>query len=59
MRRRHSHWRLAVGGGIVIAAGIAVALVERYRMPKGSIWIVVAVAVLLVVLVRFVGRDDT
>ena len=59
MRRRRSHWRLAVGGGIVIAAGIAVAFVERSRMPKGSIWIVVAVAVLLVVLVRFVGRDDT
>jgi hypothetical protein len=58
MRRRRSHWRLVVGGGIVIMAAFAVALVERYRAPKGSIWIVVGVAALLVVLVRAVGRDQ-
>ena len=58
MRRRRSHWRLAVGGGIVMAAAVAVALVERYRMPKGSIWIVVAAAALLAFLVLVVGRDE-
>ena len=58
MRRRRSHWRLAVGGAVVIAAAFTVALVERYRMPKGTIWIVVAVAALLAFLVRVVGRDE-
>jgi hypothetical protein len=32
-----------------------VALVEIYRLPKGSIWFVVAAAVLLVLLVRRLG----
>jgi uncharacterized membrane protein YwaF len=58
MRRRRSHWRLAVGGGIVMAAAVAVALVERYRMPKGSIWLVVGAAALLAFLVLVVGRDE-
>jgi len=47
-----------VGGGIVTAAAVAVALVERYRMPKGSIWIVVGAAALLAFLVLVVGRDE-
>jgi len=47
-----------VGGGIVIAAALAVALVERYRAPKGTIWIVVGVAALLVFLVRVIGRNE-
>jgi len=42
----------------VIAAAFAVALVERYRAPKGTIWIVVAVAALVVFFVRVVGRDE-
>ncbi|HTO12058.1 MAG TPA: hypothetical protein VMQ51_10825 [Candidatus Binatia bacterium] len=58
MRRRRSHWRLALGGGLVIAAAFAVALVERYRMPKGTIWIVVGVAALLAFLVRVIGRNE-
>jgi hypothetical protein len=55
-RRRRSHWRTVLAGAVVIAAGFGVALVERYRMPKGSIWLVVAVTVLLVVVIRLVGR---
>jgi hypothetical protein len=58
MRRRRSQWRLVTGGGVVIAAAFTVALVERYRMPKGSIWIVVGVAVLVVFLIRVVGRNE-
>jgi hypothetical protein len=57
MRRRRSHWRSMVGGGIVIAAAFGVALVEHYHAPKGSVWIVVAIAALLVVVVRAVGRN--
>ena len=58
MRRRRSHWRLSVGGAIVIAAAVAVALVERYHLPKGSIWIVVGAEALLTFIVIVVGRDD-
>ena len=53
MRRRR--WPPILAGGVVIAAGFGVALVEVYRMPKGSIWIVVGAAVLLVVLIRLLG----
>ena len=58
MRQRRSQWRLALGGGVVIAAAFTVALVESYRMPKGSIWIVVGVAALLLVLIRVLGRGE-
>ena len=58
MRRRRSQWRSVVGGGVVIAAAFGVALVERYRMPRGSVWLVVAAAALLIFLVRVLGRHD-
>jgi hypothetical protein len=57
MRRRRG-WVPILAGGVVIAAGFGVALVEVYRLPKGSIWIVVGVAVLLVVLIRLLGSRD-
>ena len=41
-----------LAGGVVIAAGFAVALVELYRFPKGTIWIVVGTAALLVGAIR-------
>jgi hypothetical protein len=55
MRRGRSRWAPLVAGGVVIAAGFGVALVEIYRLPKGSIWIVVVAAALLVLLVRRLG----
>lgn len=57
-RRRRSHWRLGVGGGIVITAAVVVALVERYRLPKGSIWLVVGAAALLAFVVLTIGRGE-
>jgi hypothetical protein len=45
-----------LGGGVVIAAGFGVALVEAYRWPKGTIWLVVGAAVLLLVLIHGLGR---
>ena len=57
MRRRRG-WAPILAGGVVIAAGFGVALVEVYRLPKGSIWMVVGVAVLLVVLIRVLGGRD-
>jgi hypothetical protein len=57
--RGRRRWAPFLAGGVVIAAGFGVALVEVYRLPKGSIWIVVGVAVLLVVLIRLLGGRDT
>ena len=56
MTRGRSQWPTVIAGGVVIAAGFAVALVELMRWPRGSVWIVVAVAVLLLLVVRRVGR---
>ena len=58
MRRRRSGWTPILAGGVVVAAGFAVALVEVYRWPKGSIWLVAGVAVLLVLLIRRFGRPE-
>jgi UDP-N-acetylmuramyl pentapeptide phosphotransferase/UDP-N-acetylglucosamine-1-phosphate transferase len=52
MRRRRSGWAAGLGGGVVIAAGFAVALVEVHQWPKASIWLVVGAAVLLLLLIR-------
>ncbi|MBI2014650.1 MAG: hypothetical protein HYS77_03805 [Candidatus Rokubacteria bacterium] len=52
MGRGRSRTGLVLAGGVVIAAGFAVALVELYRCPKGTIWIVVGVAALLVGAIR-------
>jgi hypothetical protein len=49
-------WAGIAAGGVVIAAGFAIALVELYRFPKGSVWVVVAAAVLLLFVLRAVGR---
>jgi hypothetical protein len=55
VKRRRSRWSPVLAGGVVIAAGFGVALVEAYRLPKGSIWFVVGAAVLLVLVIRFLG----
>jgi hypothetical protein len=41
-----------LAGAVVIAGGIGVAMVEALRWPRGSLWIVVAATVVLVVLIR-------
>jgi hypothetical protein len=58
MRRRRPRWAPVLAGGVVVAAGFAVALVEVYRWPKGSIWLVAGAAVLLVFLIRRLGRQE-
>jgi len=54
--RRRSHWGSIAAGIIVIAAGFGVAVVEALKLPKGSIWLVVAAALLLVLLIRRATR---
>jgi hypothetical protein len=53
---RRARWATIAAGGILIASGFAIALVELLRFPKGSVWIVVAVAALLLFVLRAVGR---
>ena len=55
-RPRRSQWGPVMAGGVVIAAGLAVGLVEVYRLPKGSIWIVIGVTAALVLLIRALDR---
>jgi hypothetical protein len=45
-----------LAGGVVIVTGFVVALVELLKLPKGSIWVVVAAALLLVLLIRRLAR---
>ena len=56
MNRRRSHWGSMLAGGVVIAAGFGIAMVEALKFPKGSIWIVVAAALALVLLIRRASR---
>ena len=55
MKRRRPRWAPMLSGGVVIAAGFGVALVEAYGFPKGSLWFVVGGAVVLVQLIRALG----
>ena len=55
-RRRRSHVGLVINGAVVVAAGFGIALVEAYRLPKGSLWIVVGAAVVTIAMVRFLTR---
>jgi hypothetical protein len=50
--RRRSHRGLVLAAIVIVIAGFAVAIVEVLHLPKGSIWIVVAIAALLVALIR-------
>jgi hypothetical protein len=45
-----------VAGGVVIAAGFGVAVVEALKLPKGSLWVVVAAALVLILLIRRATR---
>lgn len=56
MSRRRSEWGTIVAGGVVIAAGVGVAVVEALKFPRGSIWVVVAAALVLVLLIRRATR---
>ena len=45
-----------LAASVLIAAGFAVAVVEMLRLPKGTIWIVVAVAVAALTIIRAATR---
>ena len=56
MGGKRSRLGLLLAGAVVIAAGFTVALVELLHFPKGTIWVVVAVAGLLVAAIRGLTR---
>ena len=56
MTRQRSQAGLILAGAVVIAAGFGIALVEVFRFPRGSVWVVVAAAVLLVAVIRAMTR---
>jgi hypothetical protein len=57
VKRRRSQTGLVVAGAVVIAAGVAIGLVELFRFPKASVWIVVAAAIALIVaIMKLSGR---
>jgi hypothetical protein len=51
---RRSHAGLVLSAIVIVLAGFGVAIVEAMRFPRGSIWIVVAVAALVVLVIRAV-----
>lgn len=56
MNRRRSQWGSIVAGGVVIAAGFGVAVVESLKLPRGSIWLVVLAALVVVLVIRRATR---
>lgn len=53
---RRSQTGLVLAAAVIVAAGFAIAFVEVYRFPKGSVWGVVAIAAVLVALIRLATR---
>src|SRR5438094_6073934 len=53
---RRARSGLILAGGVVIAAGFAVGIVELMHFPKGTIWIVVAAAAAIVAAIRAATR---
>ncbi len=50
--RQRRRLGLALAGTVVIAGGLGIGVVELLRQPRGFVWVVVAVTVGLVVLIR-------
>ncbi len=53
MGRRRGHLGHVLAGAAIIAGGMGIGLVEALRLPRGSLWVVVAITVGLVVTARF------
>jgi hypothetical protein len=45
---------LLVAGGVVIAGAVGVAVAELLRLPRGSVWLVVAATAALAAIIRAV-----
>ena len=57
MKPRRSQTGLVLAGAVVVAGGVAVGVVELLHFPKGSVWVVVAATIALVVaIMKLSGR---
>jgi hypothetical protein len=56
MTAKRSRTGTILAAAVLIAAGFTVAVVEMLRLPKGTIWIVVAVAVAALAVIRAATR---
>ena len=56
LRSKRSRTGTVLSASVVIAAGFAVAVVEMLRLRKGAIWVVVAVAVGILAVIRAATR---
>lgn len=56
MSVKRSRVATILSAAVLIAAGFAVAIAEMLRLPKGTIWVVVAVAVLTLGVIRAATR---
>jgi hypothetical protein len=56
MTGKRSRTGTILAAAVLIAAGFTVAVVEMLRLPKGTIWIVVAVAVAALAVIRAATR---
>ena len=56
MTGKRSRTGTILAAAVLITAGFTVAVVEMLRLPKGSIWIVVALAVGALVVIRAATR---
>jgi membrane protein YdbS with pleckstrin-like domain len=55
-RRRRSTLAPVLSAAVVILGGFGIAMVEAWQLPKASIWIVVAGAVILIAAIRVLSR---
>lgn len=57
MKRRRSQTGLVLAGAVVVAGGVAIGLAELFRLPKFSVWIIVAATAALVFgIMKLTGR---
>ena len=54
--RKRSGTASVLAGAVIILAGLGVGVVEALRLPRGTLWIVVAAAVALIALIRRLAR---
>jgi hypothetical protein len=45
-----------LAGAVVVAGGLAIGVIEAFRFPKGSIWAVVGVVIVLIAGIRTLAR---
>ncbi|MGH7313523.1 MAG: hypothetical protein ACREJV_10140 [Candidatus Rokuibacteriota bacterium] len=56
MGKRRGHRGHVLAAAAIIAGAVGVGLVEALRLPKGAVWLVVMVTLVLVIVARFRRR---